>query len=771
MSSTTISFDPLIPASLFAFLATAGAAALVVYALRRPNALPRARWMSVLTLMVIGFVLVLLTLLNPTLNRPLPGPPGKPLLTILVDASASMATSDCAGNQPRFASAGRVASALASKLGDDYEVRLRTFADAASAADAKSIASQSATGKFTDVAAAIGQSLDQDRPQGQAVVLLSDGINNVGTTARVLDTVHSAKAMATPVYTRTFGGEVNTFDVAVELRSPQDLAFVGQKVPVTVRVKEVGARTAKATVRLVRGSEEIARRETEISPVSTAELVFMVAQDKVGMYPYEVRVEPLEGEVTAANNATSYLLRVVDEPIRVLALEGKPYWDSKFLVRTLASDPAVALDSVVKVADNRFMRRTLSRGGADVTNAATQPSVAQRAETWKVQESASDVIGSADHLKGYQVIVLGRDAEAFLTDAAVTTLQNWIANDGGALVCYRGSPTSQVNQRLAKLMPVQWTPTPETRFRVKLTEPGRGMNWWPTQGSGEMLAGLPTLVSAQTVESTKPLAVVLATSTGSSGAGGASAETPAVIYQQYGTGRVVVIEGAGMWRWAFLPPQYQSQEEIYRGLWQSLLRWLISGGESLTPGKQMMLRADKVTFLSTEPATATLLLREEANRRGEIPKIELSSTDSGAGAAPTNQPKVFAPAAVGEEVGTYRVNFGVLPEGRYVAKAAGAKADDASAVAVLEVRNVSEEQLDLRARPDLMQRIADDSGGTVLSSDDVANELAAKFKQHLARTRPTQVEHVPAWDHWWAMIGLILVWGASWAMRRASGLV
>jgi hypothetical protein len=466
MTATTLTFDPLIPASLFALLATAGAAALVVYAWRRPNALPRGRWAGVIALMVVGFAIVLLTLLNPTLNRPLPGPPGKPLLTILVDASASMATSDCAGNQARFTSAGAVASKLASKLGDDYEVRLRTFADAASAADAKSIASQAATGKFTDVAAAIGQSLDADRPQGQAVVLLSDGINNVGTTARVLDTVHSAKAMATPVYTRTFGGEVNTFDVAVELRSPQDLAFVGQKVPVTVRVKEVGARTAKAIVRLVRGSEEVARRDTEVSPVGTAELVFMVAQDKVGMYPYEVRVEPLEGEVTAANNAASYLLRVVDEPIRVLALEGKPYWDSKFLVRTLASDPAVALDSVVKVADGRFMRRTLSRGGADVTIAGTQPSTAQRAETWKVQENATDVIGTADHLKGYQVIVLGRDAEAFLTDAAVTTLQNWVANDGGALVCYRGSPTSQVNQRLAKLMPVQWTPTPETRFRV-----------------------------------------------------------------------------------------------------------------------------------------------------------------------------------------------------------------------------------------------------------------------------------------------------------------
>src|SRR5439155_26960341 len=133
----------------------------------------------------------------------------------------------------------------------------------------------------------------------------------------------------------------------------------------------------------------------------------------------------------------------------------------------------------------------------------------------KVLDDVKDVLGSTEHLKVYQVIVLGSDAEAFLTDAAVTTLQNWISRDGGALVCYRGAPTVQVNQKIAKLLPVQWSPTAETRFRVKLTNSGRDLNWWPTRGStgSSALAALPTLVSSAHVESTKPLAVVLATST------------------------------------------------------------------------------------------------------------------------------------------------------------------------------------------------------------------------------------------------------------------
>ena len=77
---------------------------------------------------------------------------------------------------------------------------------------------------------------------------------------------------------------------------------------------------------------------------------------------------------------------------------------------------------------------------------------------------------------------------------------------------------------------------------------------------------------------------------------------------------------------------------------------------------------------------------------------------------------------------------------------------------MFEVHTFSSEQLDLRARPDLMARIAADSGGE-------------RFKKHLSRTRPAQVEHVSVWDRWWVLVALFGVWTTCWAVRRASGLV
>ena len=135
-----------------------------------------------------------------------------------------------------------------------------------------------------------------------------------------------------------------------------------------------------------------------------------------------------------------------------------------------------------------------------------------------------------------------------------------------------------------------------------------------------------------------------------------------------------------------------------------------------------------------------------------------------------SQTTTFAPIPLGEEIGTYRVDFGKLPDGRYQARIEGSQPSDASAQTVFEIRNFSAEQLDLRARPDLMARIASDSGGLVLK-DRAADEIEKCFQQHLAKTRPAQVEHIPLWDKWWMLAAIFGVWGICWAVRRASGLV
>ena len=84
-----------------------------------------------------------------------------------------------------------------------------------------------------------------------------------------------------------------------------------------------------------------------------------------GLYRYEVRADALPGEVTTVNNTAPLLLRVVDQPIRVLLLEGKPYWDTKFLVRTLVGRSVDRVDQRGATGRRAAAVATKSRANAD----------------------------------------------------------------------------------------------------------------------------------------------------------------------------------------------------------------------------------------------------------------------------------------------------------------------------------------------------------------------------------------------------------------------
>jgi hypothetical protein len=790
---THITFDPYVPLALWVPLALAAAALLGGYAVAGRRRLPAPRWWTIVTLMAVAVAVPLIVLLNPTWSENVPPPPGKPLLTILLDRSASMGTQDAEKGQTRFQAGVHAAAIVARELGENYEVRLRTFAGASSPTGFESLKKLDPGGPATDLAAAIQQGLEDDRPQGQAILLFSDGIHNSGGPERWIQSAEKAKATATPIYVKTLGGPAEVNDIEVSLQQPQELAFVGQRVPVVVGARQRGKLGAKTNLSLFLDDKLVEERDVILKPNDVVESVFYVSHQANGLYRYEVRADGLPNEVTSVNNSAPLLLHVVDQPIRVLLLEGKPYWDTKFLVRTLSSDSSIELTSVVRLAEGRLLQRKIPRlapaakkpsaGGAKGAEAvdgnkpsisgdsarqsppspsekpfASVPSVPGVAdqEQWTIEKDAGKFLSDPAALASYQIVILGRNAEAFLTEEALAKLRKWLSEGEGSLICFRGPPASQINQRLGELMPIRWTPTSESRFHVQMTGAGEALRWLPASGDGkDVLADLPSLATTTRPDASKTLAVVLAK--GVSGAAGESC--PVMSYQPVGNGRVVVVEGAGMWRWAFLAPEHQSQEEIYGSLWRSLVRWLVSN-VGLLPSQRMALRADKLTFGTDENATATLLVRDWS---GKPPIVELAGKT-------LETPKTVSCLPHGDYPGQYFVAMGKLPEGRYSLRVEGIDINDLSAVAAFDVRGNMIERLDVRARPDVMKRIAQASGGEVLETAD-PHALDQQFKLHLGRTRPERMAQTMAWDRWWALLGAFAIWGTAWGLRRRSGLV
>ena len=390
------------------------------------------------------------------------------------------------------------------------------------------------------------------------------------------------------------------------------------------------------------------------------------------------------------------------------------------------------------------------------TAVAGKSDQSQGREQWSIETDAGKFLSDAAALASYQIVILGRNAEAFLTDDALAKLRKWLTESEGSLVCFRGPPASQINQRLGELMPLQWTASPESRFGVELTPAGRALRWLPASGDGKsQLADLPSLARTARPEASKALAVVLATGV----AGNSGAPSPMMVYQPVGNGRVVVVEGAGMWRWAFLAPEYKRDEEIYGSLWRSLVRWLVAN-VGMLPSQRLALRADKLSFNTDENVTATLLVRDWS---GKAPQVTLTGGSLA-------RPQTFGCVPRGNYPGQYYAGLGRLPEGQYSLRVEGIDKNDLSGVAAFDVRGNLAERLDVCAQPNVMKLVADGSGGATLDSDD-PHLLAQQFDRHLSRTRPERTAQTTAWDRWWVLLGAFALWGTAWGMRRRSGLV
>lgn len=763
---TSLEFEPLIPIAWWLSLAVAAAVLLVLYGRDCGRRLGAKKAARIVALMALAVALPLVILLNPQWHERVPPPAGKSLVTVLVDASSSMSTPDAGDGASRFAAARELSAAISEQLADRYDLEVRLISGSETPLDGAT-ATGAPDGPFTDLAGGLTRVLEADRPQGQAVVLLSDGIHNAGGgEAAVLEAAQQASVLAVPIYTKTLGGNTTVRDLAVEVQTPQDLAFIGQTIPLRVDLVAHGLSGSVARVSLWRENEEAEHREVALSEGVT-EIEFPLVHTQSGLSRYEVRAERIGDEATDVNNTSTYMLRVIDEPIRVLLLEGKPYWDTKFLLRTLASDPSIELVSVVRLTDGRYLQRTLDRPAAGTSDgppaegqAADEalPPAAERSEAWKILTTPGDVFSDDQALASYQVIILGRDADGYLSDDVLAGLKRWLARDGGSLVCFRGTPTVQVSQRLGSLLPVRSESARETRFHMSLTEAGKQLRWIPTkEPGGSALTGLPTLATRSQASHPQPLTVVWAVG---ESAGGTSPE-PVVTSMPYGTGRVVVLEGAGMWRWAFMAPQYEQQASIYANLWQSLMRWLVSN-TGLLPTQTWALRSDKVRFSNTEQATASLLVRP-GSQASDTLEIELAGTSLDA-------PRRVTPTASGDELGAFRVLFGKLPEGRYTATIVGSSEDDTTARAAFEVRSNVDEVLRLEANPNLMKQVAVRSGGAGLSAA-TPDEIATLVDEHLARLRPEQYRTTTAWDRWWVLAGVFALWSVSWGYRRSRGLI
>jgi hypothetical protein len=315
-----------------------------------------------------------------------------------------------------------------------------------------------------------------------------------------------------------------------------------------------------------------------------------------------------------------------------------------------------------------------------------------------------------------------------------------------------------MEQRLGQLLPVRWQPRSEFRTRAQLTSIGQSASLLPQDlgTGGDPILALPSLALGAKPKVAIGLPQVLVQS--ATGEDGQS--VPIVSHQPYGSGQAVVVEGAGMWRWAFLPPEKASAQRVYASLWQGLMQWLISQ-QDLLPGQDIAIRSDRLAYVSGDNVTVSVLVREAFD--GELPDCMIE----GGG---LELPRRATPVQVGNQEGIYRASFGVLPPGHYKAVLAGRDTQQPGSVTEFDVRDPWFERLEVDARPGLLRQICKRSGGRIIDSSN-PELIAQDYREHLSISRPEKNRRIPLWDRRWVLLSVLGVWTACWLTRRRSGLV
>jgi hypothetical protein len=358
---------------------------------------------------------------------------------------------------------------------------------------------------------------------------------------------------------------------------------------------------------------------------------------------------------------------------------------------------------------------------------------------------------TADAMNAFDVIVLGREAEAFFDNQTEALLTDFVAKRGGSLVFARGKPYGGRFQALAKFEPLAWGSGVAAGVKLRPTEAGRDHPIFDLGTAGtleELLDRLPALDQASVTLGEKPLAIVLANAVQPDG--------PVLIaYQRYGQGKALSLNTGGLWRWSFRETGQEESEVAYQRFWVSLLQWLLGGSEFL-PGSDVALTSVR-RYYNSDQLMQFLISTRNLDRAIYQPRLVISGNGKSTEVEPRPRGESFVAEAGPFAPGTYRVTL------------KNNVGNPAELSQSLEVVSASVEKRDLSADPELMRKLAETSGGAVLGANDVARMPEIVKRWEAARELSHQEQSV--WDRGWILAAIFVLLGAEWWLRRREGLL
>lgn len=661
--------------------------------------------------------------------------PNAPVWLVAADVSQSMSApvTDDSQAEPRSAVAARVVRQLAEFQGRD--VRWVALADSAvHCTSAEDLANYPAQGNGSAVMASLATSIETLHRSGKTVagaVLVTDGRDTRPRALRQL--MARAGAAGCPVHTVPLGSTWQAADIAVGAPHPFIQAYPGVQAHLTATVRATRMGERQVQVELLQADGVLLQQQTLNLKDGEPIAADFSLSAQAGEYLVRVAVQP--GESRADNNTTRIVVREVNSRIRVFLAEGAPYWDSKFLAQYLREQAVFDVRSVHRLSEKRFYH--INSGDDD----------AEPTET-------PDIPTTAEALRGYDIVVLGKGMEHLLDAAAARALTAWVREQGGILVLARGRCHAGQLDMLSELEPFVWsTEQPLTIHRFQPAPDGGSCGLFGRllpEEKHPVWNELPELEDVSAVTELRPQTRVLAVAAGTN--------IPILGIMPCGLGAVACINGEGLWKWDFYP-EARNHGNMYREFWRQFLPWVQTAAEFM-PGYDLSLHVNRANIREGEGFTCLLGWRG----LGQPSDVKVRAINLSDGKVVAEQKTLPVPST---SLPRRECTFAALPPGEYLLRAEvqGGAAPECR----LSVRPLPQEHDNLDADAEMPARIAEVTGGMVLPPH-LSNELLNRIFAIPPGVSVTEDVYCPLWAGWQVLAFMIGCLGTVWFIRRRKGL-
>lgn len=672
--------------------------------------------------------------------------PARGKITILLDTSASMTTADCRGKSrideatTRWLSPATLADARSrfdvTIIGVDAQPHPLADADLRKSGDKLVLGGESQLTNAITQALTAGDALPENA--SASMMLIGDG--NDTTNRPVSEAAPLALARGVPVSTVTLGEPAGRPMLSVTAAATPTVLLEGQEGQLAITIKQTSLDGRRASLR-VRGPGGERAADVALEPrggVATQTLT--IRHEREGSYEYRVIAESTAADGTPVSAEASAFLDVTGKPLRVLIVEGQPGWDTSFVGAALRRDDRLRVTQIASLMPD------------------------QPPQTIVPGDEPPPKLDTIDDWSAFDLVVLGRDVERVLKPEQAVTLTEYVDKRGGRVILARGRPAGGANlptstavaSALATIDPaIEVRGTAVAGSLVATTDGlvNPALRSLATQASLQtLLAKLPAARASIVPDRLKPAATTLLVF-GSPG-------PPAVVTMPVGRGGVTLIAIDNAWRWSLLSPEQRKTPGlagVYDQFWGGLARWMVMRGD-FEPGKQATLQLDNTGVHVGQSVGITVACRWTPSA-DFTPRLTVTD----------GRGRTAAVALTRAAGGDARWQATVTPTDPGMFKVAldASPLTPATQERRFQARGVDLERLHSASDPASMRKLAEASGGLVLTSDDAAawpEKLAARYA---SRKAPDAIE--PLWPRAWLLAALVSLMGVEWIVRRRMG--